>query len=87
MKNQANVISPREHNKLLVSPLKGKEIQDLLDIEFKIIAIEIIRELQENKINCDKIRNSIQEKNKNFNEEIENVKKGTKWKFWSLRIH
>lgn len=62
MKNQANVISPREHNKLLVSPLKGKEIQDLLDIEFKIIAIEIIRELQENKINCDKIRNSIQEK-------------------------
>lgn len=51
MKNQANVIPPTEHNKLLVSDPKEKDIQDLLDIEFKIIAKRFSESYKKTQIN------------------------------------
>ena len=46
MKNQGNMIPPKEHNKLPVTNPKEMEIHKLPDKEFKIIVLNNPRELQ-----------------------------------------
>lgn len=40
--------SPKEHNNLLVTNHKDVEICDIADKEFKIAALRVLNELQEN---------------------------------------
>lgn len=49
MENQGNMISPKNHNNLLITEHKDMKISDLLDKEFKVIILKKLSELQEAK--------------------------------------
>lgn len=84
MKNQGNVIPPKEQNKALMTSPEEMEIYKLPDDKFKIVIWRMLSELQEDTDRqADKIRETIHEQNKSNKDE--NYFK-TKQKFCSWRI-
>ena len=67
--------SSRKTNKALVTDLKEMEIYNLPDKEFKIIILKKLDERQNTGRQLNKIRKTMHEQNKNFNEEVETIKK------------
>lgn len=51
MKNQANMISPKETNKVSATDYKEIEIHELFNKEFKISIVKMFNELKENSNN------------------------------------
>lgn len=74
--NKVNMTPSRETNKAPVTDLKEMEVCNLPGKEFKIILLQKLNAWQENTLRqLNTIRKTIHEQNKNFNKEIETIRR------------